>query len=63
MKRESALLLFFIGVTVWQEWRIRNMKETLDVVKEISTVLIEESYQNEVDDAFEEIIENNDLDG
>jgi hypothetical protein len=37
------------------------MKATLDVVRDISKVLIEESYQNEIDDAFEEIIENNDL--
>ena len=50
------------GVVLWQEYRLRKMSEKLDVVSEVAGVLLEESYQQDIDNKFEEILEQNDLD-
>ena len=57
----KGILIALVGVVIWQEYRMRIMEEKLDVVGEVAGTLLEESYQKEIDEEFDEIIEQNDL--
>ena len=58
----DGFIFGLVVAVVWQECRIRKLTEKLDVVGDISEMLLEESYQREIDEEFEEIVEHNDLD-
>ena len=54
-RKEYIFVLSMLGILAW---RMKIMNEKLNIVADIAGMLLDESYQKDVDEEFEEIVEN-----
>lgn len=56
-RKEYVFAAAVIGILLYHHRKLRQMGDLLEFVGEGTVMLLDESYQGEVDETFEEIVE------